>query len=523
MTTPSELDPAPTPDDSHPPADPGGTAEALTSRRWVARSRTSGLALLAGLCLAASVPPWGWWPLAFVGIAIWDRLLADQPARTRFCRSWIVAAGWLAPAMLWMWALTAPGYVVAVAVYSAYFGIAGVLTPSRAPGRWIALPAAVVLAEISRWTFPFGGVPLATLAQGQASSPLGQSARIGTAIAVSGLVVVGGVALSAALMQRWRAAAVGLAVVVVLAGLGMVAPRGHTVDTFTFALVQGGGPQQTRSYKGEERVVFQRHLDASQLVDTPVDVVLWPENVVAVEGRLEDRRESAELSALAQQLDTTLIVGVTEDIDDQHFTNASIVFLPDGSVGERYDKVRRVPFGEYVPLRGIIERLAGEGSGLSARDAVPGTEPAVIETPVGKFAVVISWEVFFTNRAREGVLDGGETILNPTNGSTYWLRQVQTQQVASSQLRAIESGRWVLQAAPTGFSAVVDESGDVLQRTGVSETRVLQGTAPLRQGDTIATVVGPMPTVFLAIAVLALVWGFAWRSGRASNSPTSVA
>src|SRR5215510_1368969 len=93
------------------------------------RVRTVAFSLLAGLCLAASVPPWGWWPLAFVGVAIWDRLIAEQPWRARFGRTWIVCAAWLFPAMLWMWDLTPPGYVIACISYAAYFGTAVALAP----------------------------------------------------------------------------------------------------------------------------------------------------------------------------------------------------------------------------------------------------------------------------------------------------------------------------------------------------------------------------------------------------------
>ena len=257
------------------------------------------------------------------------------------------------------------------------------------------------------------------------------------------------------------------------------------------------------------RDVFLRHLEATNLVTTPVDLVVWPENVVAVEGPITANREDAELSALAKKLDTTLVIGITEGIDSSKFANASIVYLPDGSSGERYDKVHRVPFGEYVPLRSLLESVVGTNSGLSLRDAVAGTQPAVLHTPAGTLAVAISWEIFFTNRARDGVLHGGQILLNPTNGSSYWLTQVQTQQVASSQLRAIETGRWVLQAAPTGFSAIVTPTGDVVQRTSISEQAVLQQTVALRSGDTIATVIGPLPIVWLSVLFVALAWWFA--------------
>jgi len=123
--------------------------------------------------------------------------------------------------------------------------------------------------------------------------------------------------------------------------------------------------------------------------------------------------------------------------------------------------------------------------------------------------VAISWEIFFTNRGRDGVLHGGEILLNPTNGSSYWLTEVQSQQVASSRLRAIENDRWVLQAAPTGFSAIVTPDGEVLARTNISERAVLQADVTRRAGETIATRIGPDPIVGASIALVALAWWLA--------------
>ena len=469
-------------------------------------------AVIAGLCVAASVPPWGWWPLAFLGIAMWDRLLRNAKPRARIVRSAVFAAAWFTPSMLWMVDLTAPGYVIAIVVFSLYVGVAGLAVPGRSSSpwvRWLALPAAFTLAEAARCTFPFGGVPLATTAMGQASAPLGQIARVLCAVGVTFAVAVIGIALSAAWERRHIVAATALAGVVALWLVAIVAPTGHDIRTINAAVVQGGGPQGTRASETDPRDVFDRHVEATSLVTTPVDLVVWPENVVAVDSLLATTRENAELSALAKDLNTTLVAGITEVLDSSSFANASIVYLPDGSTGGRYDKVRRVPFGEFVPLRGLIESVAGSNTGIPVRDARAGTEPAIVRTPAGDLALAISWEIFFTNRGRDGVLHGGQILLNPTNGSSYWLTQVQTQQVASSQLRAIETGRWVLQAAPTGFSAIVNPSGDVLKRTSISEQVVLQQDVILRSGDTIATVIGPMPVIWLSGILLALSWWFA--------------
>jgi apolipoprotein N-acyltransferase len=478
-------------------------------------------AVIAGLCLAASVPPWGWWPLAFLGIAMWDRLLRNAKPRARIVRSVVFAAAWFTPSMLWMADLTAPGYLIAIVVFSLYVGVAGLAVPGRSSSpwiRWLALPAAFTLAEAARCTFPFGGVPLATTAMGQASAPLGQIARVLCAVGVTFAVAVIGVALSAAWERRHTVAAAALVGVIALWLAAIVAPAGHDIRTINAAVVQGGGPQGTRASETNSRDVFDRHVEATSLVTTPVDLVVWPENVVAVDSLLETARENAELSALAKDLNTTLVAGITEDLDSSSFANASIVYLPDGSTGDRYDKVRRVPFGEYVPFRWLIESVAGSNTGIPVREARAGTEPAIVRTPAGDLALAISWEIFFTNRGRDGVLQGGQILLNPTNGSSYWLTQVQTQQVASSQLRAIETGRWVLQAAPTGFSAIVKPSGEVVERTSISEQSVLQQDVMLRSGDTIATVIGPMPVIWLSAILLALSWWFATNHFEVARS-----
>ena len=146
---------------------------------------------------------------------------------------------------------------------------------------------------------------------------------------------------------------------------------------------------------------------------------------------------------------------------------------------------------------------------------MPGTGPAVLDLPDGtRLGVVISWEVFFAGRAREGVELGAEAIVNPTNGASYTGTIVQTQQVASSRLRAIENGRWVVQAAPTGFTAVVDSDGTVRQRTGVSERKVLYDTVELREGRTWYTDLGD--GVFI-VALLGLLAASIWFSRRRAD------
>ncbi|MFT4597378.1 MAG: apolipoprotein N-acyltransferase [Paracrocinitomix sp.] len=471
----------------------------------ITSGRTAGLlAPLAGGLIAFSMPPWGWWPLAFAGVAILDRLLANQPRKERFKRATLVGIWWLYPATFWMWDMTIPGYLIQGIMFSMLYGAVAVLVPPTR-GRRVALPAALVVAALVRWNWPFGGVPLASLAISQADAPLAQTARIFGSLTIVALVGVGGVALSALAERTMRDTAIAVGVLLAAAFLAVIAPQGQVIDTIDIAIVQGGGPQNTRAANTSSRAVFERHLDASQDVQGPVDFVLWPENVVHTRGPLVDTTVYDEIVELAQQLDAPIIAGIVETFSDEgFFLNASMTINPDGTNSGRYDKLRRVPFGEFVPFRGLIERLAPDF--LPTNDAKPGTGPAIIETGVGTAAISISWEVFHDDRTYDGMNNGGLIQLNPTNGSSFWLTIVQTQQVASSQLRAIESGRWVLQAAPTGFSAIIEPDGTIVERTAISEARVLQGEVELREGNTWATRFTWYPMFFIAFAAYAVAW-----------------
>jgi apolipoprotein N-acyltransferase len=480
------------------------------------RLRTWLTGLGTGLLIAAALPPWGWWPLAFAGLALFDRFVADQPWRARFGRGWIVGLGLYLPSLWWMRDLTLPGYFVAAAVYALLLGVAVSIIPASAPGRWLALPGAIALVELLRWSWPFGGVPLSSLAVGQVAGPLAPVLRVGGSLLLVEVTVIAAIALAAALARHWRAAGIALGLVAVALVVAAVAPRGRASGEIDVALVQGGGPQGTRAVDTDERVVFERHLEASQQIDTPVDLVVWPEDVVDVDGPIEDSREGDELSDLAQELDAPIVAGVVEGAGEDHFRNAAVVFDADGEIVARYDKVHRVPFGEYVPLRGLIEQFAGDE--LTARDAIIGETPALLDTGSGgDVAVAISWEIFFGDRVREGVERDGEIVLNPTNGSSYTGTQVQTQQVATSRMRAIENDRWVLQVAPTGFTAIVRPDGTVHQRSSVSEQIVLHGTVGQRRGTTLYTRIGLLPAWGVALASLAAGWGLVlWTRRRSS-------
>lgn len=464
---------------------------------------------LCGLLFAFSMPPWGLWPLAFLGVVGTDFLLDNQRARVRLVRASFVGAGWLFPSMIWMWDFSPMGYITAGVGFSLFYGVAGVLCPPDRKLRWLALPALLVLVGYLRWRWPFGGVPLSTLAMSQAGSPLLETSRIFGSLLIVWLVGLGGVSIAALIRRDWWIAAVGPVVLALAAGLAPLAPSAQATGTIRVALVQGGGPQRTRAADTDFAAVLGAHLDAtSQLVQPPVDLVVWPENVVDVDGAFGPTTPQAiQIADVAEDIGAPIVAGVIDDADEDSFNNFSIVITDDREFGNRYDKVHRVPFGEYVPLRWLVEPFAPDF--LPAREAVPGSGPAVLEIPGAAngedltAGIVISWEIFFEHRVRDAVSNGGQIVLNPTNGSSYWLTIVQSQQVASSRLRAMETDRYVLQTAPTGFTAVVSPNGNVLERTAVSEQRVIHADAELRKGKTLPVRLGPWPMLGIALATFA--------------------
>jgi len=485
-------------------------------------------ALIAGLLVASSMPPWGWWPLAFVGLAMFTSLeLTATRARQRFTTGFVFGLGWFFPALAWMWFLTAPGYIVGVAMYASLHGLASLVVVRKDNNRSFLFlsPAAHMLIEVLRMCVPFGGVPLATLGIAQVGGPLHRVASVGGVILLSWLTWQVGALLAKrprdfSVDHQHRRLLWSLCLLVLVGSY--FAPRGsNTGRDFHVVAVQGGGPQGTRAINTDPRDVVDRHLAATSTIINdsadPIDLVVWPENVIDVID-FASSAEAQEIGLEAARIGAPFAVGITEDLNREHFTNAQVIVTNEAEVVDRYDKVRRVPFGEYMPMRSFLKSL-GAPVDQVPRDALAGTGRAILDVPTStgseRIGVVISWEVFFGGRAREGVKDGAGFIINPTNGSSYTWTVLQSQQVASSKLRAIETGRWVVQVSPTGFSAFVDPEGNVYQRTGVSEQKVISRDIAIRSGQTLYVALGDKP--WIALLALVFLIGIANRSKTRSR------
>ena len=176
------------------------------------------------------------------------------------------------------------------------------------------------------------------------------------------------------------------------------------VGTVTAAAVQGGGVRGFRKSQVDPATVLAAAVAATDRLrprprDDPPALVLWPEDVVSLDQPLAGDPEEAALSHLAAALHATLVVGVTETVSATAFRNEVVAFGPDGTVVARYEKVHRVPFGEYVPYRSFFAHLA-DLSAVPLRRRARAPAPALLHTPAGPLGAMISYEVFYADRGR---------------------------------------------------------------------------------------------------------------------------
>jgi apolipoprotein N-acyltransferase len=556
-----------------PPADDGSAPRwrpsrvAMTQHRRPRVVRRRGAvaapALVSGVGLALSLPPWGWWVLAFPSAGLlWWRLAGLRP-RTRLWAGWLAGLGLYVPGLWWARSFTLPGAVVLMAVEAAFMAVACLLVPSGpVVARMLAFPAALTLAEAARMRWPFGGLPIGGVFLGQAGGPVLGAARLGGPLGLTIAVYLGGAGLAAvttaagelvrdgararrfARLERasptdgdgtprgnreglvsGAVAGLGpllvsgvtalLLVVLVAVAADHAPDGGPSIGTVSTVAIQGGGARGFSKSQINPAVVL-----AAQQAETRVlaarglapQLVLWPEDVVSLDAALAGSPEESALSDLARALHTTLVVGVTETLSSTSFRNEIVAWGPDGALVSRFEKVHRVPFGEYVPDRGFFAHLGNLSS--VPRDAVPGTGTGLLETPAAPLGAMVSYEVFYADRGRDSVRHGAQVLIVPTNTSSYATAQVPTQEIAASVVQATQQGRDLLQAAPTGYSAAITNRGTLLERSVLGAPGMVAATLSRRDGWTVYVRFGDLPPVALALLALVGGWIVAGRSRR---------
>jgi len=515
---------------------PGASLPIATPRaRWAAL-----VAVGAGLIGAAAFPRLGIWPLAMLSVAGLSWAVDERRCRTGAWLGLLYGVAFFGGLLHWTGTYVgAVPWLLLTAAEAVFMAGLGAILPlvQRLPGAPVWIGTAWVLQEALRDRLPFGGFPWGRLAFSQADSPLRWFAALGGIPLLSFAVAVGGGGLALAgrqlrpLAQRWRGSPVpqsrpspgrrligALIVTATVLGAGALlhwplAPApDHDGRTMAIAIVQGSVPDRGLGFEDRARQVLDNHVRQTLLLAADVDagtapkpaLVIWPENASDVDP-YRDAAAAAEISRAANAVDTPILVGaILQGPGVNHRRNAGILWSPTTGPGAIYTKRHPVPFAEYMPWRTLADAVSSAAK-LVTEDMVAGHSNGLLRGGPAPIGDVICFEVAYDDLVRSSITAGAQLLVVQTNNASFGHTAETYQQLAMSRLRAVETGRAVLQASTTGISAFIGPDGTVRQRSGALFTPdIISATAALRTIQTPADRLGPRPEYLLAaLAVLA--------------------
>lgn len=530
---------------------PARPAPQEASARPVPRLVALLLAALGGLVTDLAFPDVGIWALAPVGVAMlvlaggrdapwWNALLGFVWGLTFFLRH-ILWAQYAVGDVPWV-ALSVLEAVFVGVVMLAWTWVRRVpVVRDHATVQVLAFSTLFVAGELARSVAPFGGFPWGRLAFSQAESAVGRLAWLAGAPLVSFAVVAAGVLLAVALRALLRldllpVGAAALASVAVLA-VGLAVPLATQAEAGRLAVgaVQGNVSKPGLDAFENRREVLTNHVDGTySLLDSvdqgDLDIVLWPENGSDYDPQV-DAQAATDIDAAAQAVGAPILVGAQEFPDSGGRYNVGLLWEPGVGVVDRYAKQHPAPFAEYIPIRELV-RPFSSAVDLVTNDMIAGTEVGTVALDsdrLGRTVTigdVICFEIAYDGLVRDSVAAGAEMLVVQTNNASFGPTAESTQQLAMSQLRAMETGRTTIQISTVGVSAVIAPNGTVVARTGLFTHEQMIEDVALRTSTTPAVAVGPfVPWIILAGAVLLLAaaarTGVQRRRGRRATDPST--
>ncbi|WP_248869632.1 apolipoprotein N-acyltransferase [Streptomyces sp. HNA39] len=481
--------------------------------RWVA-------ALLAGALPALTFPEPSLWWLAYVALVPWLLLIRSAgTVRRAALDGWIGGIGFVVAVHHWLM----PNLHVFIVLLGALLGLLwapwGVLAwrllggrPSarRAAAAVVAVPSGWLAIELVRSWEGLGG-PWGLLGASQWEvAPALRVASVGGVWLVSLLVVAVNTALvllaTARTGARTAAGVLLVACALAVTGVWAWAPQPVTTGTARIAVVQPGviaGPDsvERRLARGEEltRTVAGRD----------VDLVVWGESSIGA-GAWQDPGTARRLAVLSRETGADLLVNVdarqTDGSGRSGIFKSAVLVGPDGPTGDRYDKMRLVPFGEYVPARALLGWATSVGR-AAGEDRLRGDRQVVMVLPDGdrglRIGPLVCFESAFPDMSRRLVRDGAQVLVAQSATSTFQESWAPAQHASLGALRAAENGRPMVHATLTGISAVHGPRGERIgEPLGTEASTAAVYDVPLTRGTTLYGRFGDW-AVYGALAALA--------------------
>ncbi|WP_062646491.1 apolipoprotein N-acyltransferase [Streptomyces maremycinicus] len=487
---------------------------------WVTSPwRRTAVAVGAGALpvLAFPAPALWWW--AFLALVPWILLVRSAPTDRRAAYDgWSGGFGFMLAMHHWL----LPSLHVFTLVIAALLGalwapwawlvrrfLAADVIPSR--GRVFAallvLPSGWLAIELVRSWQGLGG-PWGMLGASQWQvEPALRLASVGGVWLLSFLVVAVNVAAAVLVSvpgSRSPAVAGLVATAATASAAWMWAPRPDTGGQTRIAVVQPGvidGPD--RRFDREEQLT-------RRLIGQDVDLIVWGESSVGYD--LDDRPDLARrLAELSRVTGADILVNVDARRSDRPgIYKSSMLIGAAGPTGDRYDKMRLVPFGEYIPARSLLGWATSVGK-AAGEDRRRGTEQVVMNAGHGlRIGPMVCFETAFPDMSRHLAADGADVLVAQSSTSSFQHSWAPAQHASLGALRAAETGRPFVHSTLTGVSAVYDASGRRVgswlgtdaSATAVYDVPLADGVTPyVRYGD------WPVHGALLVLLALALTEG----------------
>lgn len=438
-------------------------------------------AVAAGLLPGLSFPEMDLWWCGFVGLVPLLLIVIGAPDRREaVVRAWLGGVGYFVFVHHWLTPTVGP-FILPLALFLAlgwtlWGGLAWSLLRDGQASWWavVLVPAAWVAFEFLRSWEGLGG-PWGLLGAGQWTQPwsLAPAALGGVWLVGFGLVAIN-VAIAGVAARRLSLRPLAVAVVL-YAIASWLARTPEPAGSITVAGIQPGVIHEV-----EPRFDEHERLTAT-LAPGQVDLVVWAESSVGFDPEAYPAHLD-RLRALAAEVEAPLLINVDARRGEDGIFKSSVLVQPEGIV-DRYDKMRLVPFGEYVPLRPLFGWVS-ELTQAAEEDRRRGDELAVLDADGVAVGPLVCFESAFPDLSRELAGDGADLIVLQTATTTFQGSWAQAQHASLAAVRAVESGRPVVHAALSGVSAVFDASGERLAWMGNDQTGVYVVEVPLAGGTT---------------------------------------
>jgi apolipoprotein N-acyltransferase len=397
--------------------------------------------------------------------------------------------------------------------------------PAGSGKRLVAFPLLWVASEHAR-SFVYGGFPWNLTAHALYRHPIWlQSASVWGVFGVGGLVVAVSCLLAAAACERelrplfWASALALAAGAYGVVRLEFPQRDDGVRNAFPVAILQPNVSQETR-LAGSDAQAYRAVMDQARAAaaERPLLIVI-PESAFPV---YWDRSETLrhDLMEVAGRSGGGVIFNDIEELPGGRYYNVARLVGSNGLMDGPYRKVHLVPFGEYVPLPKLFFFVRQVSKEIGEFSAAPA--PTTLGSGAAQVGVGVCYEILYPGLVREEVERlGANLLVTISNDSWYGRAGAQEQHFAGAVLRSVETKRYLLRAAITGVSGIVDEKGRMEKELGRDTAGILRGTARFFVERTAWTLWGFwIPRVADVLALAVLLFGVArwWKSRIRSAS-----